>query len=181
MLLDILVITLSYLCAWFIRFVWPLGATATISLKFQDYLVALAFIIPGYLIIYQAFSLFAPMRMQGRRLVLANVLKANTVGFLLIIVALYMLRLSDFSRIMILIFYFVNTCLEWGLRMLIYYILRDMRKRGLNQRQMVLIGYSRAAEEYIDRIIQNPQWGYVVRGILDDNVASGTVYHGVKV
>lgn len=181
MLLDILVITISYLCAWFIRFIWPLGATATISLQFQDYLVALAFIIPGYLIVYQAFSLFTPMRMQGRRLVLANVLKANTVGFLLIIVALYMLRLQDFSRIMFLIFYGVNTCLEWGERMLIYYILRDMRKRGLNQRQMVLIGYSRAAEEYIDRIIQNPQWGYVVRGILDDNVASGTVYRGVKV
>ena len=65
--------------------------------------------------------------------------------------------------------------------MMIFCLLRDMRKRGLNQKQMILVGYSRAAEEYIDRVRQNPQWGYVIRGILDDNVPSGTVYNGVKV
>lgn len=43
------------------------------------------------------------------------------------------------------------------------------------------MGYSRAAEQYIDRIQQNPQWGYNVRGILDDNIARGTTYKGVKV
>ena len=35
-----------------------------------------------------------------------------------------------------------------------------MRKRGLNQKHILLVGYSRAAEEYIDRILANPQWGY---------------------
>ena len=65
--------------------------------------------------------------------------------------------------------------------MFIFYSLRKMRKRGMNQKQVVLVGYSRAAEEYIDRIIQNPQWGYVVRGILDDNIPSGTMYKGIKV
>lgn len=43
------------------------------------------------------------------------------------------------------------------------------------------MGYSKAAEQYIDRIKQNPQWGYNIRGILDDNIARGTVYKGVKV
>lgn len=43
------------------------------------------------------------------------------------------------------------------------------------------MGYSRAAEAYIDRIMANPQWGYVVRGILDDSVPRGAVYKGVKV
>lgn len=181
MVLDILVIAASYLCAWVCRFIWPLGATAVFVLSFQQYLLALIFIIPGYLILYQAFSLYDPMRMQGKRLVLANVIKANTVGFLLIIVTLYMIRLSDFSRLMILIFYGINICLEFGVRMMIFLILEDMRKKGKNQRQMILVGYSRAAEEYIDRIMQNPQWGYAVRGILDDHVASGTVYRGIKV
>ena len=43
------------------------------------------------------------------------------------------------------------------------------------------MGYSRAAEEYIDRINDNPQWGYAIRGILDDNVEAGTIYKGIKV
>ena len=65
--------------------------------------------------------------------------------------------------------------------MLIFALLRDMREKGLNQKQMICVGYSRAAEEYIDRVLANPQWGYVIRGILDDNVPAGTEYKGIKV
>ena len=92
-----------------------------------------------------------------------------------------MLKESDFSRLTVYIFCVVNILLEWGVRMLIFAVLRDMRKKGLNQKQIILVGYSRAAEEYIDRIEANPQWGYIVRGILDDNVPAGTVYKGIKV
>ena len=56
-----------------------------------------------------------------------------------------------------------------------------MRKKGYNQKHVILVGYSRAAEEYIDRVLQNPQWGYTIRGILDDNVEAGTTYKGIKV
>ena len=56
-----------------------------------------------------------------------------------------------------------------------------MRKKGYNQKHILLVGYSRAAEEYINRIIENPQWGYTVRGILDDHVEAGTIYRGIKV
>ena len=67
------------------------------------------------------------------------------------------------------------------MRNVIRIFLRKIRKNGLNQKQILLIGYSRAAEEYIDRIIQNPEWGYTVRGILADNMPRGTVYRGYKV
>ena len=78
-------------------------------------------------------------------------------------------------------FYGICIVASWGARMFIFYGLRKMRKKGLYQKQVVLVGYSRAAEEYIDRILLNPQWGYVVRGILDDNVTAGTMYRGIKV
>ena len=56
-----------------------------------------------------------------------------------------------------------------------------MRKKGYNLKHILLVGYSRAAEEYIDRILANPQWGYVVCGILDEHIPGGTIYKGVKV
>lgn len=43
------------------------------------------------------------------------------------------------------------------------------------------MGYSSAAESFIDRIYANPQWGYRVCGILDDNKESGYTYKGVPV
>ena len=47
-------------------------------------------------------------------------------------------------------------------------ILYFFRRKGYNLKYILLVGYSSAAEEYITRIIANPQWGYVIRGILDD-------------
>lgn len=181
MLIDALVISGSYLCAWALRFVGPFAGSAVRTLSFQQYMLLLIFIVPGYLLLYHAFTLYTPMRMQGRRLVLANIIKANTLGFLLILSFLQMINEGDFSRLTILLFYVINICVGWGVRMLIFSLMRDMRKRGLNQKQVILVGYSRATEEYIDRILMNPQWGYVIRGILDDNVPAGTVYKGIKV
>ncbi|MCF0133383.1 MAG: undecaprenyl-phosphate glucose phosphotransferase, partial [Blautia sp.] len=181
MLIDVIVIALSYLCSWVIRFVGPLSVDAVRTISFEQYMMALVFIIPAYLLLYHAFNMYTPVRLQGRRLLAANILKANSLGMLLFMFVLYMSGEADFSRKMIAVFYVVNILLELFVRMLQYYILRDMRRRGLNQKQLLLVGYSRAAEEYIDRVQQNPQWGYVIRGILDDNVPSGKVYKDIKV
>ena len=56
-----------------------------------------------------------------------------------------------------------------------------MRSKGYNQKHILLVGYSRAAEAFIDRVANNPEWGYQVRGILDENREWGTEYRGVKV
>lgn len=181
MLIDVIVLAVSYVSAWLLRFMGPFAYSAEKGLSFEQYMLALIFIIPGYLLLYQAFTLYEPLHMQGRRLMLANIIKANVLGMLAFVFLLYMLKESDFSRLTVYIFCVVNILLEWGVRMLIFAILRDMRKKGLNQKQIILVGYSRAAEEYIDRIEANPQWGYIVRGILDDNVPAGTMYKGIKV
>ena len=144
-------------------------------------MMMLILIIPVYLLLYQAFTLYTPMRMQGRRLVLANIIKANSLGLLILMFTFYMVNEADYSRSTYIMFYVINIILQWCTRMLIFTLLRDMREKGLNQKQMICVGYSRAAEEYIDRVLANPQWGYVIRGILDDNVPAGTEYRGIKV
>lgn len=181
MLIDTIVLVLSYFLAWLIRFVGPMAATAVRTRSFQQYMMMLILIIPVYLLLYQAFTLYTPMRMQGRRLVLANIIKANSLGLLILMFTFYMIDESDYSRSTYIMFYVINIILQWCVRMLIFTLLRDMREKGLNQKQMICVGYSRAAEEYIDRVLANPQWGYVIRGILDDNVAAGTEYKGIKV
>ena len=82
---------------------------------------------------------------------------------------------------MIVIFYGLNTTLSILSRQILRNLLQYFRRKGYNLKHILLVGYSRAAEEYITRINSNPQWGYVVRGILDDRVPRGTIYKGVKV
>ena len=179
--IDAFVIALSYILAWLIKFEGPFAAGSVKALSFQQYMVLLIGIVPGFLILYYAFNLYTPKRMQGRRLEIANITKANTIGVFLVIGALYVLKQLDYSRAVLFIFYVINIVAETAVRNIIRYILRDMRKKGYNQKHVILVGYSRAAEEYIDRVLQNPQWGYTIRGILDDNVEAGTTYKGIKV
>lgn len=179
--IDAFVIALSYFLAWVIKFYVPFLNDNEGRLPFRVYMSALLFIVPGYLILNYAFNMYTPKRMQGRRLELSNIIKANTIGMLLFVGALYLVKQIDFSRHVIFIFYVVNIILETVSRNLIRLGLRQMRSKGYNQKHVLLVGYSRAAEEYIDRILANPQWGYKVRGILDDHIEAGTEYKGIKV
>lgn len=180
--LDALVIAASYLLAWFILF----GIrNETGVLPARIYFLALVFIVPVYLILNSIFNLYAPKRTMGKRAEFANILRADTIGALLFTAVLFAgsknLYLYHFSRRLVVLFYLLCILLETLERFGIRFMLRSMRKKGFNQKHVLLIGYGHAAEAYIDRVLANPAWGYQVRGILDDNHARGTEYRGVKV
>ena len=92
-----------------------------------------------------------------------------------------MIGQRHFSREMILIFYVTNVFVTTLVRSAIRKVMQSFRSKGYNLKHIILVGYSRAAEGYINRIHANPQWGYDVCGILDDKVPRGTEYKGVKV
>ena len=185
-LLDILVTVVAYALAWFIVIsgkVLPLDEGV---LKPQVYFMALIFIVPIYLILYASFHLYVPKRIQGRRSELANICKANVIDLMLFTFVLFGLRrfvshLSYFSTKMILAFFAANIILLEAERISIRIFLRSLRTNGYNQKHVLLIGYSRAAEGFIDRVSVNPEWGYHVQGILDDHRPAGFAYKKVQV
>lgn len=178
-LIDAFVIAFSYVMAWVIKF--QILKNDDGKLPFKVYMLAMVAIVAVYLVLYHMFNLYTPKRVQGRRLELWNIVKANTVGIALILGILYLIKMIDFSRWMLFYFVVLNVVLETIARNLIRYFLRSIRRNGYNLKHIVLVGYSRAAEEYIDRILDNPQWGYKIRGILDDHIEAGTEYRGIKV
>lgn len=178
---DGCVIAISYALAIALKFLAPWADKSIYHLPFSVYFSALFFLIPGYLFLYYQFDLYSSKRMSGRKREFMNIAKANTIGLVLFIGVLYVIKQHDFSRTMIFIFWVVNILAETFVRNLIRYFLRYFRKKGFNLKYVLLVGYSKSAEAYINRIRLNPQWGYVVRGILDDRVEAGTMYKGVKV
>lgn len=184
-LLDALVIILSYAAAWFLKFrsgIEPFYTGADVgALSGRTYFSALYLIVPGYLFLYYLFNMYTAKRAGSIKREVYNIIRANTVGFVLFIGALFVIHLDDFSRTLIFYFYVINIFIDSAFRIAINKWLRVLRKKGYNVKYILLVGYSRAAELYIDRIRQNPQWGYVVRGILDDKIPRGTEYRGIKV
>ncbi len=183
LLVDAVVVALSYSLAWLIKFKTPFANTepGVTALSVATYFSALYFIVPGYVLLYYFFNMYTPKRATRRKYEISSIFKANTVGVFLFMVMLFAVKQEHFSRSLIFIFYVINIILTTLSRSMIRNGLQYFRKKGYNLKYVLLVGYSRAAEEYITRINANPQWGYVVRGILDDRVPGGTLYKGVKV
>lgn len=179
--LDAIIIIISYIAGWWLKFKSGIFEEVVWAYTFWEYMRPLVLMVPGLLILYSAFNLYTPKRVQGRRLEIWNLFKANTLGMLIFMSLSYLVKDINLSRWALAIFYVLNMVMDVAVRSLIRRILKNMRKRGLNQKHLLLVGYSRAAEEYIDRVLLNPQWGYTIRGILDDNVPAGTTYKGIKV
>ena len=178
--LDCLVTALAYVCAWYCRMVIfkPVGQGV---LPMKTYFFALYFIIPGYLALYGTLKLYKPKRQSSFFKEVYDVLKANVAGAGTFLVVLYLINEPNFSRWIVIFFAIGNTFLMLLYRLIIRLILSYIREKGFNTKQVVIVGYSRASEQYIDRILVNPQWGYTIRGILDDEVPAGTYYKGIQV
>ena len=179
--LDAIVIAISYVLAWLV-----MESEGSVSaLPPYIYFRALVLIIPGYLIFNMAFGLYAPKRISSRRKEAANIFKANTIGLLVFTLVLYLGGKNPyfyhFSRKLVVFFYGFSVVLETLERNLIRLVLRSIRSKGYNQKHILLIGWSRAAQSYIDRVLSNPEWGYNIRGILDDDKERGVGYKGIKV
>ena len=56
---------------------------------------------------------------------------------------------KNFSRSMFAYFYIFNIVLEEVERLVVRGFLRSIRRRGYNQKHILLVGYSKAAEQYI--------------------------------
>lgn len=147
-----------------------------------DYLMLLPFLVPMYMLLYYSNDVYSPKRTVRRRFEIYGIIKANTIGIMALIIILYMIiREINFSRSVMAFFYVFNVFFTSCFRLALRKGLHTIRSRGYNLKHILLVGYSRAAEEYIDRLTDNPQWGYVACGILDNHIPAGTLYKGVKV
>lgn len=181
-LLDAFIVAFSYILAWYIKFHLIADDNGVVGiLSKRQYFNMLFILVPGYVIIYYMFHLYTSKRDTRTRYEISSIVMSNVVGMGCFMVIQYILKQMHFSRKMLLIFVILNVSLMIISRSMIHYVLRTIRRKGYNLKHIILVGYSRACEEYIDRIMANQQWGYVVCGILDDKVPRGTAYKGVKV
>lgn len=166
--MDAGIIGATYFFSWYLRFKSGLFVQDAGILPAKTYFSALFLIIPGYLLLYSIFQLYMPRRVKSYRKELMDIIRANGIGFMIFILVLYFIKQEHFSRQMLCIFFFINISLEFASRYLIRTILWKMRKQGLNQKHILMIGESQMAEQYMDRLRENPKWGYQVFAHLKD-------------
>ncbi|MCQ2522697.1 MAG: undecaprenyl-phosphate glucose phosphotransferase [Lachnospiraceae bacterium] len=181
--IDAIITAAAYLLAWYLKFASPLSQVeeGTGVLSFDTYAFALWFIVPGVVAVYYSTRLYSPKRGVRDSGEFGAIVKGNFISVAIFFMVLFVLNQPDFSRTMIGYFAIINIVLTQTAHVLTRKILVKLRTNEKNIKNVLLVGYSRTAEEYITRLVQNPQWGYNVKGVLDDEVPAGTTFKGVKV
>ena len=189
-IIDALIIAAAFLLSYELRFneLWsPLIRHHIISppigyyLRLDQYLNTLVFLIPCFIIIYRFCGLYDPKRTNSKRHELYCLIKANLFGIVYGTAILYFIKQTDYARLFLTMFIMINLTADYIFRLIVMSILKLLRKRGKNLKHILLVGYSRMAEGYIDRLRAHPEWGYYVHGILDDNKPVGESYRNVDV
>ena len=178
--LDALVIYCSFCLSYYIRYICPLFKDIFPRFGYWrqlwQYQGILLVLIPVYLILYAKFNLYKPKRFQNRTSEYANLIKANSIGMVFFFIYIIFMKIPHVSRSLQLMFYVLSMLLTIAERAAIRYALERTRRKGFNLKHVVVIGFSAAAEAYIDRIKSNPQWGYTIHGIFDDNLKADFSY-----
>ena len=187
-LMDACIIIISYLLTYYLRFYILLKFIPFFKLSenerfysVQKYSENLLLIVPLYLILYFFTHLYTPKRSRRRVSEAYNILVANIFGIAMLASFLYFIGESHISRKFLGLYFLTNISLTLLSRIIIMQVLRFFRRKGYNLKHVLMVGYGKSAEAYIDRIFNNPQWGYYIHGILDDTVEVGTMYKKVPV
>ena len=117
-------------------------------------------------LVYQIAGLYDSLRARLVRRDVLRVLVANAVGVLGVAAFLFVLRLEDFSRGVLGVFYLLSSAFIIGKRLLTRALLNYVRGRGYNQKHVILVGCGRLAEQYARSVREHPKFGFTIDGYL---------------
>lgn len=191
-LIDAFLVILAFTTAYWLRFkspliyryhwLYPRGNNGQYWPDLLTFSRNLIYLVPSYLISYYYCHLYGPKRSRSKRIELWNLIKANILVILLTIAYFMFLKKDQaYLRAFLMFFFLTNVTYAFLFRRILRFVLEFFRKKGLNLKHVVIVGYSRAAERYINRVLLNPEWGYYIHGILDDNKQVGTQYKNINI
>ena len=127
--IDIIVILISLVLAYYVRFKTTLFGPLGGSLPFIDYLLFTIFcIIPTYLLLYYFFGLYKPFRNKSSIFSGAeDIIKSDIMAFIILVAILFIINQPNFSRIMLLLLSLFGMVLAIIERALVVLALRFMR------------------------------------------------------
>lgn len=138
----------------------------SIRVKLQNLIIFFGLLLLWH-ILFSIFGLYTSRRMSSRASECADVVKATTLGSLGLWVAAALFHI-DMASPPFVIFFFVMSagmlvCSRLALRM----VLTQARLRGRNSRNVLIVGTSRRAVEFAEKLQASPQLGYRVIGFAD--------------
>lgn len=121
-----------------------------------------------------------PQKFQENRIVFSHRLVQDAFKKTLIQVSsfltlLYLLKIPDFSRSYLLIFYAVDFVLMTGWWLFMWACLKHYRRSGYNFKKVLIVGSGENAEHLYRELTSEDTYGYRVLGYFDDKNTHGNI------
>ncbi len=172
---DFIILFLSYMISTYIRFFFMYITydnrvpALEVAWNRQYFLAALLFALVEIVFFYGA-NLYSHTRRERLRRELTRIMEMGALAVLVLMAFLYLTRVVDFSRIAIAIYYVLSSSLLVGKRIILRYTLRYFRRKGYNQKHVILVGNGKHARQYVESIRKNPDLGYTIDGYVSKTV-----------
>ncbi|NLF24842.1 MAG: undecaprenyl-phosphate glucose phosphotransferase [Deltaproteobacteria bacterium] len=165
---DLLVVSASWMLAYWLRFETDLVPADKGIPNFSHYLTMLLFIWLIWAFVFRRMGLYRPMR--GVRRVREHwlLLNANLTAVVLLIAVTYLFREKSvpFSRLVFIYFGVLATLSTMAQRSLLRFLLREVRRRGYNLRYLLIVGAGQVAGDIASRVRLHREVGMQLIGCL---------------
>lgn len=137
--LDICLTVFAFINAYFIKKYLLPEPFQGLATEPNYYEILFLCIIIWYLTL-NIFDITTSYRKQHLGQILWNMLRSVSSAILILMLCIYLLKLKDVSRIMICLFFILDILLLGLSRSIIYWTLSHFRRKGLNSRNILIIG-----------------------------------------
>jgi len=139
----------------------------TIKVKLENFVVFFVLLWIWHLV-FTMLRLYDSKRLTGRRQELFDVVTGTSLSALVLLLASAVLKFQMVKAGFVAIFWISSTLLVAGSRLALRTVLRNLRMRGRNLRNMLIVGSNRRAIEFARSIQSKPELGYRILGFADE-------------
>ncbi len=168
MFLDLLVTCLSLVAATAIYNSLFLAAAPFLDILYR-YAPSLYFVLPVWYFLFRINGMYESRRLDTIPRVAWIAMWSVGEGITLIILICYFLRITDISRLLVLLFGFINVIFLVLLRILLKEFLHTLRSKGYNFRRILIVGTGKRARSVANKLHAHREWGMVVYGFLSQS------------
>jgi exopolysaccharide biosynthesis polyprenyl glycosylphosphotransferase len=135
--------------------------------KIENYALFTGFVIVWHIIL-AGFGLYHSHRFSTLRAEIKNLVLANTLATLIILLSALVFQIVIVTPIFILIFLGGTISMSITFRLLLRKVFKWLRHHGPNLRQMLIVGTNERARNFAHKIQLRPELGYQFIGFVDE-------------
>ncbi|MFQ5707998.1 MAG: polysaccharide biosynthesis protein [bacterium] len=174
---DIILVTMSYLLAYVLRFEWSIPKS-----ELHTFQISVLVLVPLRILVFHYYRFYKKLWRYLGVGDLLTIVKACTVSSVLFAVIIFLLGFEEHSRSVLLIDWLLCISFVGSLRMVLRFFSENLRETSVQKTKVLIIGAGDVGEMLLRQLNKTSRDRYHVIGLIDDNPKKlGLEIHGVRV